>query len=592
MRRSFAACLVLALAACNGNAAMPITGTASPRDDAASMPRASAAATFTIAIPRERVKPKYVSPKTKSLTISANGTKLKTFDVTPTSQGCTLLNGSTQCRFTLPVPAGTVRFNVATYSSLAGAGSLLSEGSVVQKVTQGTQTVIALTLNGVVASIEVQLGNPRLTAGTAAGTQVFVTARDAAGAVIIGPGDFTVPIALTDTDKSGITKLSSTIVKGPGTMVTLAYNGKSLTSATIGANAKGVPASKSTTATFAPSPAVVANYLLPVVGNTKLSGQYIVNGPDGNLWISTSGADGLVRMTTAGVTTFYQGGVVTNLPNEFITGLAAGSDGNVWYVTEANHVGNISPAGTVTDHTFSDGSCNALQIVPAAASDGGFWVTTWGCNPLHLDHVDKSGNVTPFTLSGGFTVDSSHDGALLLASDGNVYVTGRDGTSLERELAQAVVSGGNTVTATHVIGVLPGTVDDGLSGIAQTSSGDLWMTNSGCQASLLVRVHLAQTFNASTVDTYPTLASCSNPLGIVALRDGTLWVAENDYNIVTRVTPGVYPAAPALFDLAVPAPNSLFEDMYGVALGSDGNLYFTDNTSSTTSSGNVVKLAY
>lgn len=589
MRRLLLACFVLALAACNGNASIPVSGAATP-EDAAVMRRASGAATFTIAIPREPVKAKYLSPKTKSLTIAANGKKLGTFDVTPTSKGCSFLNGSTQCRFSLLVPVGSVTFGVATYSGLAGGGSVLSEGSVTQKVTSGTQAVIALTLSGVVASIDVQLGNPRLTAGTAASTQVFVTARDAAGAVIVGPGNFSQPIVLTDSDKTGITRLSTSSVKGPGTIVTLAYDGKSLTSAIIGAGAKGVPTGESTAATFVPSPAVVNNYLLPSVPG-HLPAQNIVNGPDGNLWIATASIFGIVKMTTAGVTTFYQGGVVTNLPNQFVSGLAAGSDGNVWYATTA-HVGSISPAGTVTDHAFSDGSCHALQIVPAAASDGGFWLTTTGCNPSHLDHVDTSGNVTTFALPASFIISTSNDGALLLGKDGNVYVTGRDFNSSERDLLQAVVTGGNTVTATHVIGVLPGSSDGGLSGIAQTPSGELWLTSEGCGASLLVRVHLATTFVASTVDTYPTLASCSEPSSIVALRDGTLWVSEYDYNIVTRVTPGVYPAAPALFDLAVPAPNSLYEDMAAVAIGSDGNLYFTDDTSSSTSSGNIVKLAY
>ena len=60
-----------------------------------------------------------------------------------------------------------------------------------------------------------------------------------------------------------------------------------------------------------------------------------MSGADGNLWAAVSNTKfGLVRVSTSGAQTFYEAGKSpsTNLPAIAITGMAAASDGNVWYV--------------------------------------------------------------------------------------------------------------------------------------------------------------------------------------------------------------------------------------------------------------------
>src|SRR5579862_9353220 len=210
--------------------------------------REKAHARVEIRIPRHRRRSRFVSPNTQSMTLSINGKTPVTYALTPASPGCTTLDGATQCVFTTLIPSGTDTFSVATFSTPDATGPALSFGTVVQSVAPGTLAAIPLTLEGMVKSIKVALGNSAPPAGTAATERVYVTAYDPSGAAIIGPGSYGNAITLSDSDSSGITTLSTTSVTAPSQKVTLAYTGHSILSATIGATATNVSPLNVTTA--------------------------------------------------------------------------------------------------------------------------------------------------------------------------------------------------------------------------------------------------------------------------------------------------------------------------------------------------------
>ena len=261
----------LAIAGCSTGGTTPLVQSAAAPASAAMAAGTHARhgkARFEIRIPKHERRAHYVSPNTQSLTIAANGTALGAFNVSATAKGCKTVAGSTQCMFTVGVPTGKVTFSVSTFSKTNGTGSLLSQGSVTQKVTSGQLSVIPLTLEGAVASIALMLGDNAPPAGIAASIPVYVTAFDATGAVIIGPGNYTAPIALTNTDATGITALSTTSIAAPSTKVALAYNGRSIRSTTIGASKTGItPVS----ATFAPKPRLFALVRFAVVVQSQLA---------------------------------------------------------------------------------------------------------------------------------------------------------------------------------------------------------------------------------------------------------------------------------------------------------------------------------
>lgn len=233
-RRALIVFVLFALAACSGGGG----GSTIP---ASGPPHHTSQAVFSISIPAKSTsarKPHYVSPNTQSLTISVNGasTPSVTQNVIPGSAGCTSSNGAITCSVSASAPIGNDTFAVTLYSGTNATGSQLATGAVTAAIGYTPESV-DITLDGVVDSLSIALGNPSPYAGSAAIIPVTVIAKDASGATIISPGGYAQPITLEDTDTSGHTKLSAAALTGPSTAVTLSYDGSaSVTRATISAS--------------------------------------------------------------------------------------------------------------------------------------------------------------------------------------------------------------------------------------------------------------------------------------------------------------------------------------------------------------------
>jgi streptogramin lyase len=580
----------LAIAGCSASGTTPLVQGNGPAASAAltaDKHTQDGKARFEIRIPKRERRHHYVSPNTQSLTIDANGTALGSFNVSATAKGCKTVAGSTQCMFTVGVPTGKVTFSVSTFSLTNGTGSLLSQGSVTQKVLSGQLAVIPLTLEGAVASIALTLGDNAPPAGIAASIPVYVTAFDASGAVIIGPGNYTKPVALTNTDATGITALSTTSIVAPGTKATLTYNGRSIRSATIGAGTTGItPVS----ATFVPKPRLFASYASPSSLKANSQGLAITSGPDGNLWYTVGGTtNAIVKMTTAGVATAFLPGTTPNLTSDAAyTGITSGPDHNLWFTENTNKkIGRITPAGVVTEFATTGGIC-PQRIIAGPAGDGGLWFTS-SCT-ASIGHIATTGAVTSFALAGG---GASYRG-IMLSRDGHLYVT----DLAQPAIGQVTIAAGQATAYSEVsvpANSIDGSPNSELTGIAQTADGQLWFTNNDCTPNTVGSVTIATPFSASAVHEFVTLQGCSNPGYMAVTPDGgTIFEAIGEYPVIEGLAPAGIGIKPLLTDYAVntKTPNDVFQQELDATIGPDGNVWTVVDAGASFSPDNVLVLAY
>lgn len=246
------------LAACSGGGARvapaaPASVQNSPRPGTAS----SALVAFRIVVPHvagsgRRRGPRYVSAATKSAVIA----------VSPGSASPVTVDCTSTCSGQIAAPVGTDSFSVKLYDAAAGGGNLLSTGTATAVVAIDVANQVNVTFNGVVVAVALVIGGAGVYA-TPATVPVAVNALDSDGNIIVGPGvyvdanDNPLSIALSNSDTSGHTTLSSTSVSQPST-VTLAYDGASYASATITATVAAKTASAVFTVNCAPVPATTA----------------------------------------------------------------------------------------------------------------------------------------------------------------------------------------------------------------------------------------------------------------------------------------------------------------------------------------------
>ncbi len=257
-------------------------------------------ATFTLEIPslhssnaRLRRAPKFVDPATQSIAVAltaVNGTAsnpaLPLTVINMQSPSCVASAGGTVCTTSLPALVGSDTFAVTAYSQPNAGGSALSAGKVTAAISASGPNNVTVSLGGVVFSIALSMPAPPPT-GTAVNIPLTVVAMDANGTPILGATPYAAPIVLSDSDTSGVTKLSTTTVGSPTTVVALEYSGGALTAAvTITASATGTP---KFSMTFLPAPSyAVASIAVQLAFPTLPLGQQM------SLKVSAKNAGGTV----------------------------------------------------------------------------------------------------------------------------------------------------------------------------------------------------------------------------------------------------------------------------------------------------------
>lgn len=596
--RRLALAAIVALTACGGG------GSSSLPPTSAKSANANTNATMRLTIPSKSaagVRAKYVSTSTQSVVLTVNGTALPAFGTTPSSPGCSANNGGTVCSLAFSAAVGSATIGVKAYDAASGGGNLLSQGTVTQTLVAGTN-VVPVIMGGVTASLSVSA--PAINAGTAGTTPVVVQAKDADGNTIVGPGNYSTPVTVTDGDTSGITTLAvngtaegtSATVNSPNDVVALRYNGKNLAIATLTPSASGVSAV--TPGAFAPS--ATATYF-PMPPSNISNPTNIAVGGDGNLWIAAQGSPGaLYKMTTSGTFTEFDPGVApsTALPNAVVQGLSgtsAGSAAAAWFILAVGGpaprtaLGSIAASGVVTMYSTPSWCGGNFGFPQAITSDGqgGAWFTTF-CSSLptsDIQHVSSTGTITstsiPFVSSGIF-----------VGKDGNLYLPGCSAvscTSSTASVMQATVSG-TTVTGTNLFVTGVSNTGSAFGGIAQSDDGDFWM-NDG--AGTIARLQPAAIFSNSTFTSYVIPGGQSFPQTAFSGGNNTVWMGNStSIASVTEIIPAANQGAPTQVTVPLSAlPGSAGNYVSG-ALGPDGYLYFVNDSSTNTLSGEVAKIAY
>ena len=242
----------------------------------------------------------YASASTQSISVLASGgTPIAlaappanpfVANLTPTSTGCVPAAGATPltCTITAPVAAtGSVSFTLTLYDGLNATGNALSTAAISPVLTLNANNTIRVTLNGIVASLQLTIADPNPPVGTAGVFPLTVNALDADGNTIIGPGAYVdaggnvLGITLTNSDASGTTKLTKTYLTNPAQVASVSYNGKAVAVAdVIAASATGIAPSS---ARFHPGSGATVEYSLSDVSTN--AGDYITAGADGNVWL-------------------------------------------------------------------------------------------------------------------------------------------------------------------------------------------------------------------------------------------------------------------------------------------------------------------
>jgi streptogramin lyase len=306
------------------------------------------------------------------------------------------------------------------------------------------------------------------------------------------------------------------------------------------------------------------------IGSSPMS---IVAGPDGALWftaIGSTGGNGIGRITVNGVLTNYgvDAGLSVSLGGTNPQGIAAGPDGNVWFVSSATVNGQaVSAIGRITTGTSpsitqftlpsKDAAGNAVVNPDAitAGPDGNLWFGAGqGGAQEQIGFITTGGNTGAADI---FDVAIPYYGdtrGIAVGSDGNLWSIDGGGFNI------VVSSTSGATLATYIINTTAVGPQCTCS-ITAGPDGNLWFTEA--QGGGIVRITTSGAFTF-----FPVPTANSVPAGITAGPDGNIWFTEFGGNNIGRITP-----SGVITEFPIPTANS---QPLGITAGPDGNIWFTE----------------
>lgn len=482
-------------------------------------PSAAGTVTFTVTVPAasasaRRRRPAYVSTATQSVRIA----------VVPNGAAAVAACVAT-CRVSLLAPSGNGTFSVALYDGANATGNVLSAGSTQAVVVSGGSTALSVVLGGVVRSIALAMP-ASIPAGTPTSVPIAVTARDAQGRTIVGSDPFadasgnpvTITLSNVDTTANGSGKMTMTnaVMHTPADVPSLAYNGAAMTGTLVTAVVGGGAAQGLAGMSVVPGIAKV----IPVHAADQLT-----FGGDGNLWYTGQFVPIVGRISVASGTNseFTVPAYPDVLPG---TGLmpitiVRAKNGSVWFNFEyysqgpANDsgVGTIASDGTMT--LYRDPHyINVFPMGLAAASDGTVWFGE--ANSTQVSRIAMDGTITSFALpSAGAGFESVS--ALTSGPDGNIWL------GATYYLVRVALDGTATLFPTPYAHGDPNTYFP--DSLATGPDGNVWYTEN-TQNGGLPKSKIATITMAGTITEYP-IPSPHTARSIVAGLDGNMWFIDN-----------------------------------------------------------------
>jgi streptogramin lyase len=489
------------------------------------------------------------------------------------ANGCASSLAGTFCTLTVPglsacpTTGNCYTATIATYDGIAGCPSACAIPGTAHELS-GNQNVpftiataqanqLNLTLDGVPASVALVSFDPALGGSGSAGltlskcfastVKVEAVAADADGNIILGPG---APVPSLSSNDTAHLSVAPPSVSAPNTFalsrpaIPSANHVVQLTTTmTPLPGIGGASVTLHTNLTFSSDVCgVVTEFHPSFPGNETFIG--MAAGADGNLWFVDCSGSRIGRITTAGVATAFITGITAASGLRDIT---AGPDGNLWF-TEfgVDKIGRITTNGVVTE--FSTGiTAGGGPYNIATGADKNLWFTELEGN--RVGRITTSGVVTEFVS--GITA-SSGPFDITGAADGNLWFTECAGN----RIARITTSGGVTEFPTGVAGAFP-------TGIVGGPGGNIWYADeSGGVGRVSIEGAIAE-FSVGA-------GASSNPYRIAAGPDGNVWFTEFGIDQIGRVTPdGTIAQYSGL--TAGSQPN-------GIATGADGSIWFTEQS--------------
>lgn len=236
----------------------------------------------------------------------------------------------------------------------------------------------------------------------------------------------------------------------------------------------------------------------------------LVEGPDGNLWITDFYNEQILRMTPTGKFTSYR---LSTAP----VAITVGPDKSLWF-TEYSAIGRITTRGKLTLYTV--GTDNAYLT---AGPDGALWFTEFSGNAI--GRITTHGKYTQYTNgissgAGPYGIASGPDGAL--------WFTEALGGRIGRITAKGRVT-------EYSRGI---TQSEEPSGITAGPDGALWFTEYETYDSYEIRDSMIGriTTRGKVTEYSKGLTSEAEPNQIVAGPDGNMWFVESEIDRTGRAT--------------------------------------------------------
>ena len=224
--------------------------------------------------------------------------------------------------------------------------------------------------------------------------------------------------------------------------------------------------------------------------------------------------------------------------------MAAGSDGNVWFINGAG-IAKIDASGQVTTYTAGlDPGATPYDLTNGP--NGDLWFTDNGATKA-VGYITPSGTIHEFSAPAGETPLQ-----IVAGADGNVWFYAAAGPP--NEIVK--MTPGGTFTGYPFMSTLSEIADNMVVG----PDGDIWFSDMGTTS-------IGKIAPDGTITEYP-LAPGALPTNITVGPDGNLWFADNSSAIGRITTSGsVQEFKSGLQTGAVPD---------AIAPGPDGNVWFTD----------------
>ena len=494
--------------------------------------------------------PAYISVSTQSAIV----------DVTPAGGSATrtvVTCAAFACIGTVPATIGLDTFAIALNDKPDGTGNTLSTGQTTATVVEGQANAVSVTFDGVIASLQVSLYEGHPIAGCCPSTiPLLVKALDADGNTIIWPGSYDNPIAISSSDTSGATSLSTTTIHNPNDPPpTVTYNG-----AWIGgdsgavlftASVPGNVSVGSASAELAPTPSLLYA-TIPTAGSHPRD---LTSGPDGALWFTEGTAAKIGRMTTNLAFTEY------TVPgqNPVPWAIASGADGNLYFSDVAasdEAFDQITPSGTVTRTSIkSPGQTHPLNAM-VLGPDHNLWAP------------DASGNAiaqfTPAGVQTNFAIPTPGASAQAIAvgADGALWFTEYHGGKIGR------------ITTSGAITEYPITPPAGHAasaplGITSGPDGALWFIDAGGGA-------IGRITTAGVITEFPnTFDNSANGMAIVTGPDGAIYYGTGS-NTLGRISP-----KGTVHMLPIHQYGYTGDPFTKLTIGPDGNIWYANAPANT-----------